>query len=209
VTGPPPAASAAFGDRLPLASRFATLLAGPAIVRGLLGPAEAARIWDRHLLNCAAITPLIGTGAPVIDIGTGAGLPGLVLAIARPDLPVRCLEAKARAAEFLDEAVRALGLANVTVTRARAEEVAGKFTAAVVTARAVAPLARLARLAGPFLEPGGQLLAIKGERAAEELAAAGSLPPGLGDARVEDCLIGGERFAAVIRVCRATRREGP
>jgi 16S rRNA (guanine527-N7)-methyltransferase len=163
-----------FGERLGLAVRYAELLATDGVVRGLIGPREAPRIWDRHLLNCAAMAELIEPGAAVVDVGSGAGLPGLVLAIARPDLSVVLVEPMARRTAFLTEVVSALGLdKSVPVIRARAEEVTGRLPggpADVVTARAVAPLDRLAGWCLPLAKVGGRLLAIKGASAAEEAA---------------------------------------
>ncbi|MFD1325514.1 16S rRNA (guanine(527)-N(7))-methyltransferase RsmG [Micromonospora sonneratiae] len=166
-----------FGERLPLASAYAELLATDGVVRGLIGPREAPRIWARHLLNCAAVAELIPSDCSVTDVGSGAGLPGLVLAIARPDLSVTLVEPLARRTAFLEEAVASLGLGrSVTVVRARAEEVAagaardGKSAADVVTARAVAPLDRLAGWCLPLAAVGGRLLALKGASAAEEVA---------------------------------------
>jgi len=168
------AARASFGDRFPLAVRYADLLATDGVVRGLIGPREAPRLWDRHLLNCAVLAELIPPGATVADVGSGAGLPGLVLAIARPDLSVVLVEPMARRTSFLTETVRALGLGTtVTVVRARAEEVAREHpggAAAVVTARAVAPLDRLAGWCLPLVEIGGRLLAMKGASAGKEMA---------------------------------------
>src|SRR4051794_32611387 len=141
-----PAAEKVFGERLPAATRFAELLVTDGVVRGLIGPREAPRIWERHLLNCAVIADLIPSGASVVDVGSGAGLPGMVLAVARPDLSVTLVEPLARRTAFLSEAVTALGLERTTVVRARAEEGVGKLALAdVVTAPAVAPLDRLAR----------------------------------------------------------------
>ncbi|MEH0937339.1 16S rRNA (guanine(527)-N(7))-methyltransferase RsmG [Micromonospora sp. CPCC 205543] len=172
-----PAAQALFGDRLDLAAAYAELLATDGVVRGLIGPREAPRIWDRHLLNCAAVAERIPEGATVIDVGSGAGLPGLVLAIARPDLTVTLVEPLARRTSFLIEAVQHLGLARtVRVFRGRADEAAsgetgtGPFSADVVTARAVAPLDRLATWCLPLAVPRGRLLALKGSSAAEEIA---------------------------------------
>ncbi|MFB9234632.1 16S rRNA (guanine(527)-N(7))-methyltransferase RsmG [Plantactinospora siamensis] len=163
-----------FGDRLPVAGAYAELLATDGVLRGLIGPREAPRIWDRHLLNCAAVADLIPADQLVVDVGSGAGLPGLVLAIARPDLRVVLVEPLARRTSFLSEAVVALDLADsVEVVRARAEEYAAGAArpADVVTARAVAPLDRLAGWCLPLLAPGGRLLALKGASAAEEVAA--------------------------------------
>ncbi|GAA1850012.1 16S rRNA (guanine(527)-N(7))-methyltransferase RsmG [Asanoa iriomotensis] len=169
---PPAVASVVFGDRLPLAARYASLLATDGVVRGLIGPREAPRLWDRHLLNCAVMTDLIPSGASVIDVGSGAGLPGIVLAVARPDLSVVLVEPLARRTAFLAEVVTALGLdAVVTVVRGRAEEVrAAVDPADVVTARAVAPLDRLAGWCLPLTAPGGRLLALKGASASDEIA---------------------------------------
>jgi 16S rRNA (guanine527-N7)-methyltransferase len=162
-----------FGPALPLAERYADLLAGPGIVRGLIGPREAGRLWERHLLNCAVVAELIPRRSSLVDIGSGAGLPGIVLAILLPDVRVTLLEPMARRVTFLGECAAELNLGNVTIRRARAEEVGGEFAADVVTARAVAPLGRLAGLAVPLLRPGGTVLALKGEQAAAEAQAAG------------------------------------
>jgi 16S rRNA (guanine527-N7)-methyltransferase len=167
----PAAAAAVFGDRFPLAERYAALLAGPGVERGLLGPREAPRLWERHLLNCAGLTELIEPGQRVLDIGSGAGLPGIVLAIRRADVEVVLVEPLLRRATFLSEVVEALGLGNASVRRGRAEELAGKVQAEVVTARAVAPLDRLGAWTLPLLVTGGRLLALKGDAADSELAA--------------------------------------
>jgi 16S rRNA (guanine527-N7)-methyltransferase len=180
----PPEAALVFGDALARAVRYAELLATDGVTRGLIGPRETDRLWDRHLLNCAVVAELLpdpggqdhSDREPVelVDIGSGAGLPGVVLALMRPALHVVLLEPLLRRAVFLTECVAELGLENVTVLRARAEEKQTRAAVAadVVTARAVAPLDRLAVLAAGLLRPGGQLLAIKGQSAAEELAAA-------------------------------------
>lgn len=174
---PPPPQSAAgiFGAGIGRAVAYAELLATDGTVRGLLGPREVPRLWDRHLLNSAVIAELIPPAARVVDAGSGAGLPGIPLALARPDLAVTLLEPLARRHAFLVECVERLGLTTATVLRGRAEEgpvrraVGG---ADVVTARAVAPLDRLAGWCLPLLRPGGLLLALKGDTAADELAAA-------------------------------------
>jgi 16S rRNA (guanine527-N7)-methyltransferase len=166
------AASALFGARLELAGRYAELLATDGVIRGLIGPREADRLWDRHLLNCVVLAELVPHGASVVDVGSGAGLPGLVLAIARPDLGVVLVEPLARRTAFLTEAVERLGLEHVTVIRARAEESAGVVAPAdVVTARAVAPLDRLAGWCLPLTAIGGRVLALKGASAGEEVVA--------------------------------------
>ncbi|MGN9908042.1 16S rRNA (guanine(527)-N(7))-methyltransferase RsmG [Phytohabitans sp. LJ34] len=171
--GPLPVpAGALFGDRLDRAVAYAELLATEGVVRGLIGPREAPRIWDRHLLNCAVVAELIPEGASVVDVGSGAGLPGIVLAVARPDLTVTLVEPLARRTAFLAEVVTELDLdRTVEVVRARAEEVAGRSPADIVTARAVAPLDRLAGWCLPLAAIGGRLLALKGASAADEVAA--------------------------------------
>ena len=161
-----------FGPALGLAERYAEFLAGPGVERGLIGPRETDRLWDRHLINCAAVAELVPPGSSLIDLGSGAGLPGVVLAMLFPDSDVVLLEPLARRAAFLEECVRALGLGNAKVRRGRAEEADGQLTADVVTARAVAPMQRLAALALPLVRPGGLVLAIKGAAAEEELAQA-------------------------------------
>ncbi|WP_066359813.1 16S rRNA (guanine(527)-N(7))-methyltransferase RsmG [Herbidospora mongoliensis] len=170
---PPEAAHAVFaGEALAQAETFASLLAGPGVVRGLLGPREVPRIWDRHLLNCAVIAEVVPPDVKLVDIGSGAGLPGIVLAIVRPDVTVTLLEPLLRRTVFLEECVETLKLPNVEVLRGRAEELKGKREFDVATARAVAPLDRLLAWSLPLLTEGGELLAMKGERAAEELAGA-------------------------------------
>ena len=161
-----------FGPALGLAERYAELLAGPAVQQGIIGPKEPARLWDRHLLNCAAVAELVPDTCSMIDLGSGAGLPGVVIAMLRPDATVVLLEPMARRVAFLEECVRVLGLANTSVCRGRAEEVAGQLAADVVIARAVAPLERLAGLALGLARPGGLVLALKGAGAAEEVARA-------------------------------------
>ena len=185
-----------FGAALPLAQHYADLLAGPGVVRGLIGPREVPRLWPRHLLNCAALAPVIdqvtdaaraaaqvGAGGPdspvtVIDLGSGAGLPGVVLALLRPTWRVVLLEPLERRTTFLLELVEELGLTQVQVVRGRAEDrdviqqVHALGRVDVVTARAVAPLERLVRWALPLLTRGGSLLALKGETARDELAEA-------------------------------------
>jgi 16S rRNA (guanine527-N7)-methyltransferase len=164
-------------ERLALAERYADLLATEGVLRGLIGPREVARLWDRHLLNCAVLEEVVPRAATVADVGSGAGLPGLVLAIARPDLVVTLIEPLLRRTRFLQEAVAELGLeAQVEVLRGRAEELGGDRTFAVVTARAVAPLERLARWCLPLVAPGGELVAMKGRSASAEVESAG---PGL------------------------------
>jgi 16S rRNA (guanine527-N7)-methyltransferase len=171
VAEPPPLAQRLFGDRLGLCVRYAQWLVGAGVERGLIGPHEAARLWERHLLNCVAVGAMIPPGSRVIDIGSGAGLPGIVLAIARPDLQITLLEPMLRRTTFLEVVAADLGLDDVDVRRARAEDLTRpRLRADIVTARAVAPVARLGALSAPLLRPGGQLLAIKGAGVAAEVA---------------------------------------
>jgi 16S rRNA (guanine527-N7)-methyltransferase len=163
-------AVAAFGPSLPLAERYAELLRTDGVTRGLLGPREADRLWDRHLVNSAAAVSAFPLTGLVADVGSGAGLPGIPLALARPALRLRLVEPLLRRATFLAEVVDRLELGNVEVVRARAEDLRGAWTADVVTARAVAPLARLATWGLPLVVPGSAMLALKGDRAAAELA---------------------------------------
>lgn len=169
----PPTPDAARGvfpsDRLPLAERYAGLLATEGVVRGLIGPREAPRLWDRHLVNCALLSELVPAGSTVCDVGSGAGLPGLVLAIARPDVTVTLVEPLLRRTTYLDEVVAELGLAAVEVVRARADALHGHRRFDVVTSRAVAPLDRLLGWSMPLVAPTGALVAMKGSAAAEEI----------------------------------------
>ncbi|UGT59278.1 16S rRNA (guanine(527)-N(7))-methyltransferase RsmG [Nocardia asteroides] len=168
---PPPAAAVIFGDRLPLAVRYHAALASFGVERGLIGPREVPRLWDRHILNCAVLGELIEAGATVVDVGSGAGLPGIPLAIARPDLRISLVEPLLRRTAFLSEFLEEAELP-VTVVRGRAEqdgvlkEVGG---ADVVTSRAVAPLGKLAQWSMPLLRDHGRMLALKGSSAREEV----------------------------------------
>jgi 16S rRNA (guanine527-N7)-methyltransferase len=166
----PTVAQGVFAARLNLAERFAALLATDGVSRGLIGPREGSRLWDRHLLNCAVVTSLLREGADVCDVGSGAGLPGLVLAIRRPDLKVTLVEPLLRRTTFLEEAVDRLELDNVEVVRARAEELHGQRDFVAVTSRAVAPLPRLLDWSMPLVREGGSLLAMKGASATSEVA---------------------------------------
>jgi 16S rRNA (guanine527-N7)-methyltransferase len=171
VLGPvPESVVSVFGDRAAAVERYAELLAGPGVLRGLLGPREVPRLWERHILNCAVVEELLPDGVELCDVGSGAGLPGIVLALARPDLHVTLLEPLLRRTLFLDEVVDLLGLDNVEVLRGRAEEFAGKRRFDVVTSRAVAPLERLAGWSLPLLRSGGEMVALKGGSAETELA---------------------------------------
>ena len=159
-------------ERFPLAERYAGLLATDGVVRGLIGPREAPRLWDRHLVNCALLAELIPPDATVCDIGSGAGLPGLVLAIARPDLRVTLVEPLLRRTTFLEEVAAALELSSVEVVRGRAEALHGDRRFDVVTSRAVAPLERLLGWSMPLVAPTGALVAMKGSSVVEEIETA-------------------------------------
>jgi 16S rRNA (guanine527-N7)-methyltransferase len=166
----PQAANTLFGPRLAKARRYAELLAGAGVERGVIGPREVDRLWDRHLLNSAAIAEFLPENARVADIGSGAGLPGIPLALARPDLRVTLIEPLLRRTDFLHEVIDELEI-DVTVVRGRAEErvvrgQVGEMDA--VVSRAVASLDKVTKWSMPLLRPGGEMLAIKGERAEEE-----------------------------------------
>lgn len=193
----PPAADEVFGDRRPLAERFARHLADTGVSHGLIGPREVVRLWDRHILNCAVVAELIEPGASVIDVGSGAGLPGLALAIARPDLEVTLIEPMERRTTWLTSVAENLGLRNVTVVRARAEEMHGRLVADVVTARAVAALDRLATWCLPLAPVGGRLIAMKGSSAEREIEEARATIQRLGGAE------------PTVRTCGAAVLETP
>jgi 16S rRNA (guanine527-N7)-methyltransferase len=159
-----------FASRLPMAQAYVDLLATEAVTRGLIGPREVPRLWGRHVMNSAAVLPRVPEASSVADVGTGAGLPGVVWAIARPDLAVTLIEPLLRRTTFLEATIEQLGLDNCRVLRARAEDVHERFE--VVTARAVANLHKLGRWCMPLVAPGGVLLALKGQSAAEEVQAA-------------------------------------
>lgn len=201
----PDVARRVFAEALPIAERYAALLAAEATVRGLIGPREVPRLWERHLLNCAVVADLVPAGASVCDIGSGAGLPGLVLAIRRPDLSVTLVEPLLRRTTFLEEAVVALGLDNVAVRRDRAETLAGDRTFDVVTSRAVAPMDRLAAWSLPLVRSGGLFLAMKGSTVADELAAAATVLRAEGGSTSELVELGAEILDPPVRVVRVVK----
>lgn len=171
VPSAPSSAAALFGARCGSAQRYAQILCGAGVERGLLGPREVQRIWERHLLNSVVVAELLGQGERVADIGSGGGLPGIPLAVARPDLRVTLIEPLLRRAEFLHEVIDALGI-DVTVVRGRAEERAVREQVGdmdAVVSRAVASLDKVAGWSMPLLRAGGRMLAIKGERADDEI----------------------------------------
>ena len=200
------------------AERYARILAGAGVERGLIGPRETDRLWDRHLLNSAALAELLDTDEKIADIGSGAGLPGIPLALARPDLRVTLIEPLLRRSDFLREVIDDLGL-EIAVVRGRAEEQGvrqqvGEMDA--VVSRAVAALDKLTRWSMPLLRPGGRMLALKGERAATEVDEHRRVMEALGavDARVVTC--GGDYLNPPATVVTARRgksapanRRGP
>lgn len=196
-----------FSDSLPQAERYARLLAEEATLRGLIGPREVPRLWERHILNCAVVTDVLAEGASVADIGSGAGLPGLCLAIRRPDLRLTLVEPLLRRTTFLEEAVETLGLSNVVVHRGRAEELHGTAEFDVVTSRAVAPLERLAGWCLPLTRGGGEVVAMKGSSAADEVRAATRALARLGgvEARVEQ--IGSQWVDPAVTVVRIRKQD--
>lgn len=206
---PPPAVRALFPeDRVDAAVAYAERLATDGVVRGLIGPREAPRLWERHVLNCALLAPVLPEGACVADIGSGAGLPGLVLAIARPDVTVTLIEPLLRRTTFLEETVAALDLTNVVVVRGRADALHGTSDFDVVTSRAVAPLGRLLEWSMPLVAPHGALVAMKGSSAPEEIEAAAAVLSRLGCAEPIVETWGGDDAALAdvspIRVVRVT-----
>ncbi|WNG90522.1 16S rRNA (guanine(527)-N(7))-methyltransferase RsmG [Mycobacterium sp. ITM-2016-00317] len=171
VPPPPPAAEAVFGPALDRATRYAEILAGAGVERGLLGPREVDRLWDRHILNCAVVGELLHSGERIADIGSGAGLPGIPLALARSDVQIFLIEPLLRRSDFLRETIEELGI-DCTVVRGRAEDRAVREevgTTDVVVSRAVSSLDKLTKWSTPLLTAGGRMLAIKGERADEEV----------------------------------------
>jgi len=211
VPAPPAAAEAVFGDRLAAAERYVALLAGPGQDQGVIGPRELPRLWDRHVLNSAAVGEVLPLDATVVDVGSGAGLPGIPLALARPDLHITLLEPMARRVAWLEEVIAELGFP-VAVVRGRAEEREARRQLGesdVVTARAVAPMGRLTTWTLPLVRPGGTLAAMKGasaagevERDLKEIRAAGGEDP-----RVVRCGVG-DAATTVVLVSRSERR-GP
>ncbi len=181
---PGPEIVAFFGDAWPCVERFAELLARQGELRGFIGPRELPRLWSRHIMNSAALGPYLPTAGSIADVGSGAGLPGIVLAAMRPDLHVHLIEPMQRRAEWLREVTADLALVNVTVHQARAEDVRGLVVDAV-TARAVAPLEKLARWSLPLVRPGGRLVVLKGRTAEDEVRGAQAALRDLGVARID------------------------
>ena len=173
LVAPPTVVAEMFGESVERLNRFVALLAEQGVERGLIGPREIERIWDRHVLNSAVVGELVPEGAHVVDVGSGGGFPGVPLALARPDISITLLESMARRVQWLEEVLDELSLENADVLRGRAEEKAVRAELGavdVVTARAVAPLGRLAQGCLPLLRTGVLLLAVKGASVAEEIA---------------------------------------
>jgi 16S rRNA (guanine527-N7)-methyltransferase len=198
-----------FGAGYDQAVAYEQFLRTAGVERGLVGPREADRMWERHLLNSAVIAPAVPPGATVVDVGTGAGLPGIPLALARPDLTVILVEPLLRRTTFLLEAIDRLALDRVEVVRGRAEGLAGRCRGDVVTARAVAPLDRLAGWCLPLTMPGGSLLAVKGDRAEQELAAAAARLRQLGAVRWGVETYGEGLVEPPVRVVRVVTSDQP
>lgn len=206
----PEAAREYFGEHFKSAERYAELLADAGVRRGLIGPREVPRLWERHLLNCAVLSEVVPEGVTVCDVGSGAGLPGIPLALVRRDLHITLLEPLLRRVTFLREVVELLGLEHVTVVRGRAEEVLGSLEPVhVVTARAVAPLDRLAGWGVPLLRPYGEMLAIKGDTAEEELRGARSALQKLGVLETSIVQVGAGVVDPLSTVVRAEVGESP
>lgn len=211
----PPGAARLLGPGLGRARAFVRELAGDGVTRGVVGPREVPRLWTRHVLNCAAVSELVPEGSVVVDVGSGAGLPGLVLAMARPDLELVLVDSLLRRVRWLEQVVTVLDAVDegpplrVRVVRARAEELPGREQGDVVTSRAVAPLDRLAGWCAPLVAPGGRLLAVKGAGAADEVAehAVALRRAGLRDVEVVTC--GGGVLDEVTTVVRARVEPRP
>ena len=199
-----------FGSGITKASAYAQALATTGVERGLIGPREVPRLWDRHLLNCVVLKELIPEGVELADVGSGAGLPGLPLCIARPDLSVFLIEPLLRRVVWLREIVLELDLPRVEIIRARADAVAqAGHSFDVVTARAVAPLAGLLEICLPLVRPGGQLLAMKGDSAGDELIEAQPVLERLGAAEWSVATCGEDVLETPTTVVRVIAGERP
>ncbi len=213
ASGPPAVARGVFGDGFDLARVYADLLATVGVERGLIGPRETDRLWDRHLLNSAVVEEAVGSAATVVDVGSGAGLPGIPLALVRPDLKVTLLEPMQRRCVFLHETVARLGLeGRVTVVRGRAPDMATtveshRFDVAV--ARALAPLERLGAMLLPMVKPGGVMLALRGSSVVEELSVARGELDAQGWREVDVVKCGVGRLAEPTTVLRAVHAVPP
>ena len=196
----PAVAAKIFGDRIELARAYAAALARDSDTLGLLGPRELEIIWSRHILNSAVVAELVADGKTVADVGSGAGLPGIPMAIAQPNAHFTLIEPMERRSDWLKQQVAELGLTNVEVLRARAEEVGSVYD--IVTARAVSNLSKLLRLTVDLIRDGGELLALKGSKAAEEIDEAQKLAKKLKIAGFDLLTVGGEHLADPTTVVR-------
>lgn len=200
------AAEKLFGERLGLAEKFVDHLCSTGIEHGLLGPREVPRMWSRHVLNCAVLAPELPAGGEVADVGSGAGLPGIALAIARPDVDFLLIEPMERRVQWMDTVVKDLGLDNVRLIRARAEEAVDEVMADVVTARAVSALKKLLPLTVPLLADEGELLLLKGRSAETEIEAATKAISKHKLAKPEILQLGGDLLEEPTTVVRCRRR---
>ncbi|GAB2516746.1 Ribosomal RNA small subunit methyltransferase G [Corynebacterium atrinae] len=209
VVEPIPAAAAdVFGDRLPLAEAYHHSLATDGSLRGFIGPREVPRLWERHILNCAVVGEVLEHGIRVADVGSGAGLPGIPLALARPDLEIILIEPLLKRSVYLAEVVEMLALPNVTVIRGRAEEksVRAQLGAVdVVTSRAVAPLGKLAGWSLPLVGVGGSMIAMKGSSVTEELTRDAREIKRAGGGKAEIISVGGKLLAEPTTLIRIPR----
>lgn len=205
----PAQAEAVFGARLPLAEAYHESLATDGSTRGFIGPREVDRLWDRHILNCAVIGEVMEHGARVADVGSGAGLPGIPLAIARPDLDITLIEPLLKRSVYLQEVVDALGLPNVTVIRGRAEEKQVREAldggVDIVTSRAVAPLGKLAGWSLPLVRRGGEMIAMKGSSVAQELERDAALIRKAGGGQASISTVGDAHLAEPTTIIRVPR----
>lgn len=199
----PAVAAQLFGDRIDLARRYTADLAGQGETLGLIGPLELPRLWTRHIVNCALVAPLLRPGTTG-DVGSGAGLPGLVLAVARPDVDFVLIEPMERRVDWLVKEAGVLGLTNVQVVRARAEEAKLASPLDQVTARAVTALSKLIVLTAPLVRSGGEMIFLKGSRLSDEVAAATKQIRGARLSNVEVIELGSDVIGETTRVFRAT-----
>ena len=192
-------------QRLPLAEAYHDSLATDGSTRGFIGPREVDRLWERHILNCAVIGEVMEHGATVADVGSGAGLPGIPLAIARPDLDITLIEPLLKRSVYLQEVVDKLGLPNVTVIRARAEDTPLPEPVDIVTSRAVAPLGKLAGWSLPLVRRGGEMIAMKGSSVGEELERDAALIRKAGGGRASISTVGDAHLAEPTTIIRVPR----
>lgn len=202
---PPPAAVELFGERLPFMEHLAAILATRGVDHGLIGPREVPRLWDRHIVNCALLGQAIPAGGRVVDVGSGAGLPGLVLAVARPDLRLDLVEPLERRVRWLHAAIDELGLTTVDIHRGKADAFWGGLTGDIVTSRAVARLGVLADWCLPLVPVGGVMLAMKGASVERELEEDRAAVEAAGGTDIQVLTIGTGVVEQPTRVVRVTR----